>query len=287
MANRRAMKLFAATMLAGASTASASPAKQAVQATPRSQGASERIDWASYMETSMTPRTLRSGSRAPGNTGGKRSEPKRAERSEQAHSLAIDLAIYDAAPAQEPAIRPYRINWRGYLDMSTVAMIQPLLLANGRAACGNTGGKPMPKSECTDAALERNLTKPASELLAATRAYEHEVAAPVVVPRLLANARPACGNTGGKVDRPDDCTAAETRRALEADKVWLKESDKKNARIKTAYTKLIVATEAAVAADPSLEVRLLSSARPACGNTLSKSKSKCDVSVADADEDKR
>jgi len=46
------------------------------------------------------------------------------------------------APAKPPAAapKPERVDWANYIDMEA-ALLSPLVLANGRPACGNTGGK--------------------------------------------------------------------------------------------------------------------------------------------------
>ena len=104
-------------------------------------------------------------------------------------------------------------------------------------------------------------------------AYEAAQREPIL-PRLLASFRPACGNTGGKLDRPSDCTEAELRAADAYDKAYPVEAGKHNVRVKAAYEKLMAAKTVAFRADPTLEARLLVDGRPACGNTLSKSKPK-------------
>ena len=43
-----------------------------------------------------------------------------------------------AAVKHEP--KPERVDWASYIDMEA-ALLSPLVLANGRPACGNTGGK--------------------------------------------------------------------------------------------------------------------------------------------------
>jgi hypothetical protein len=168
-----------------------------------------------------------------------------------------------------------KIDWQSQLQ---VAKITPRLLANGRAACGNTGGK-VDEYPC-----ERVLSVAERGLLAAARAYQNEEATPIIFPRRLANARPACGNTGGKEARPDDCTAADTRKAYAASKWWDQEAAKRQEKIQAARTILIAATEQAVRVDPTLAARLLPSGRPACGNTMSKSKPKACYTVAAEEE---
>lgn len=211
MANRRAMKLFAVALLAGASPAAADTATQATQAVGASRA-------------------------------------------------------------------PTRIDWRTELQ-SSASKITPRLLANGRAACGNTDGKSSGAGECGDAAYEQALTVPERGLLAAKRAYDQQASVrltPVIFPRQLANARPACGNTGGKMERPADCTGAETRAAYAAAKWQQEYTNKQLAKLAVVYDKLVGATEAAVRADPTLAPRLLPDRRPACGNTMSKTRSRCD-----------
>jgi hypothetical protein len=191
--------------------------------------------------------------------------------------LAGAAPAYAGNPTQSNAVaQSSRVEWRSRFNEQAIASITPRMLANGRVACGNTGGKTM---SC-DARAERELTSVELGLLAAKRTYDHELSAAIVLPRVLANARPACGNTGGKVSRPDDCSLAETNAAYAADDYYAKQSKKKQARITAAYDKLIVATEAAVAADPSLQVRLLENGRPACGNTHSKKKMAVDCVAA-------
>lgn len=91
-----------------------------------------------------------------------------------------------------------------------------------------------------------------------------------IKPRVLANARPACGNTGGKVDRPADCTAAETRAALAQARIDEREARRRDDKYRAERRKLLAAMEAAVRVDPSIKARLLIDGRPACGNTMSK-----------------
>jgi hypothetical protein len=164
-----------------------------------------------------------------------------------------------------PATRAASGDWRGTID---IAAIKPRELANGRAACGNTGGKSSYdcKSMADDSTAEQRA------LLAASIDYQAAERAPIVInPRLLANARPACGNTGGKVSMPDDCSAADIRAAAAADKAYEQASTKHYAKVQIAYAKLMAATATAVRADPSLRARLLINGRPACGNTMGKS----------------
>lgn len=199
MANRRAMKLFAVAMLAGASTA--------------------------HAETATQP-TRVAGATALARSG---------------------------------------VDWNGKLD---VTALQPRLLANGRAACGNTASKQgygMPAADDGCGTAEQKA------LLTASLAYQSARAQPVVInPRLLGNARPACGNTGGKADAPDDCTPAELRAVEVYDRESTREWNKHNAAVDAAYTTLVAATRVAMRADPTLQARLMANGRPACGNTMGK-----------------
>jgi hypothetical protein len=201
MANRRAMKLFAVTVLAGAAPAYADTATQVT----RAQG--------------------RNGSVKPG------------------------------------------VDWSGNID---IVALSPRRLVNGSPACGNTGGKQSYGAEpCVTA---DPLTTQQQALLAASLIYQAAVNTPVVInPRLLGNARPACGNTGGKATPPSDCTAKEIRAVEAYDREYARVSDERNGRVNVASTKLMAAVEAAVRADPSLRARLLVNGRPACGNTMGKS----------------
>jgi hypothetical protein len=122
------------------------------------------------------------------------------------------------------------------------------------------------------AAAQPKLTAEQQALRAARLAYEAAQREPIVIhPRVLGNARPACGNTGGKVDKPENCTKAEVRAVEAYDEAYEVESRKREAKVKVAYGKLMSVTKAAYAADPTLEARLLADRRPACGNTMSKS----------------
>ena len=187
MANRRMMKLFAATLLAGAAPAAAETASQATQATA-----------------------------------------------------------------------PIGIDWKGNIDITA---IKPRVLATGSAAPGNVPRRPTPQ----DLAIAH--TRQALE--DASRAYQAANAI-VIKPRMFANFRPACGNTAGKVDRPDDCTAAEVRAAAVYDKEYARLAQNRDAKVRAAYGKLIAATTAAVRAEPTLAARLYENGRPACGNTMGK-----------------
>lgn len=184
-----------------------------------------------------------------------------------------------ASRTAQTAAANQRIQWRSQLNARAIASITPRMLATGSPAAGNTVGKPM-----SDESYEGELTNLEHALLAAKRAYDKELATPIVLPRLLANARPACGNTGGKVDRPSDCSAKETRAAYAAERYYDKEAPKREARIDAAYSKLVAATEVAANADPALKARLLVSGRPACGNTMSKKAVKCVDVALDDDE---
>jgi len=198
MANRRAMKLFAVAVLAGASTAQAGTTTQS--------------------QAARASTSARSG-----------------------------------------------VDWSGYID---VTAIKPRELANGRPAAGNTTTKPVMRT-----ADELELDTPTPEqqrLLAASLAYQAAQKEPVIQPRLLANFRPACGNTGGKSDPPDNCTTAEIKAVEAYNKASADAYSKHYAKMQVAYDKLMVATAAAVRADPTLEARLLENGRPACGNTMSK-----------------
>jgi hypothetical protein len=140
-------------------------------------------------------------------------------------------------------------------------------LANGRPACGNSEGKGGGSMKCSADAL----TTAEKALLAASQSYQRAQRDEIVIePRLLANLRPACGNTGGKVDAPADCTAADVRRADAYQREYDKQSQKRQAKISVAYQTLMVATADAVRAEPSIKTRLLLNGRPACGNTMSK-----------------
>ncbi|HEY5923279.1 MAG TPA: hypothetical protein VIV11_16480 [Kofleriaceae bacterium] len=239
MANRRAMKLFAVTMLAGTHAAYASPATQvATQGTARAQEqTTEKVDWASYLDGSLTasftPRVLRSGRPAAGNTIGKTPPPDEEDARAEQESLADALAVFEAEErkAKLAAEQPRRIVTR-----------------------------PNP------------ITKEHRMLLAAQREYAAANAIEIK-PRVYANFRPACGNTGGKVERPSDCTGAEVRAAYAYDKEYTRLAHKRDQKAEVAYKKLLDAREAAFRADPSLEARLYDNGRPACGNTMSKARS--------------
>src|SRR5262245_45595920 len=117
MAKRRAMKLFAVTMFAGASSAVASPATHAAQgakSVAEPNQPKERTQRASYIEAAVKPRLI--GDRpAPGNVnGGKRHTPVQAAKSdgielerstmlargrEPERSLEVGLAAIDTAQA--------------------------------------------------------------------------------------------------------------------------------------------------------------------------------------------
>ncbi len=137
----------------------------------------------------------------------------------------------------------------------------------GRPAAGNTVAKPSAVDQTRTALAEASL------------AYQAANAPIVINPRLLANARPACGNTGGKVDRPADCTANEIRAVRAYEEAYEREARKRDAKVRAAYQKLMAATEAAVRVEPTLAPRLLVNGRPACGNTMGKSRAKPDCRV--------
>ena len=112
---------------------------------------------------------------------------------------------------------------------------------------------------------------PAASSASAESYIEISIKTPTIKPRVLNNARPACGNTGGKVDRPSNCTAAEEK-ALQLQQ----KEDERVARINAEryaadQKRLMAVAEAVVRADPSVKPRLLLNGRPACGNTMAKS----------------
>ena len=177
------------------------------------------------------------------------------------------------AETETQSIRSYgygapqpRVDWSGKID---IMAIKPRVLANGRAAPGNTPGKKAYGMADVD---EVAPTAEQQNLLTASLAYQAALEEPLVInPRLLGNARPACGNTGGKAEPPADCTQKEIRAATAYDREYERVSTLRSLKIAGASTKLMAATEAAVRADPSLRARLLISGRPACGNTMGKS----------------
>jgi hypothetical protein len=76
------------------------------------------------------------------------------------------VAKHEAAPPakQERVARevtprteaqPARVDWSSYFDIKAMAAIKPRTLANGRPACGNTGGKAPPKCDQDDAELAK------------------------------------------------------------------------------------------------------------------------------------
>jgi hypothetical protein len=150
------------------------------------------------------------------------------------------------------------IDWSGNIDIHA---IKPRELTNGRAAPGNVPRRPSPQ----DLAIAHTR----SELADASAAYQAANAI-VIKPRMLANFRPACGNTGGKVDSPEDCTTAEVRAADAYNKDYERQARKRDDKISAASRRLFAATTAAVKADPSLKARLYVNGRPACGNTMTK-----------------
>jgi len=225
MANRRAMKLFAVTILAGASSASANTVKQPKAPTP-------------------------------------------------ARTIAV-------------------VDWDAKIDITA---IKPRVLASGRAACGNVVGGPSKggggsymkrcdDGEFAEAELAKIMETPEQRaLLAASLAYQAADSAPIVIkPRVLANFRPACGNTGGKSDAPADCTQAELTAARAYDQARERAWEAHYSKVNVAYTKLMAATADAVRADPSLKMRLLVGGRPACGNTQGKASPPefCRITVAE------
>jgi hypothetical protein len=170
-----------------------------------------------------------------------------------------------AAPAQA---KPVRTIQNG---VDLFGTITPRQLVNGRAACGNTASK----GQGALTSCAQLLTIAETALLNASSEYRVASAQRIVIePRLLANYRPACGNTGGKsdeeVNRPKDCGAADMRAIAAYDSAYATASQKHNDRVSAAYGKLMRATEAAIRADPSLKMRLLENGRPACGNTQGK-----------------
>ena len=186
-------------------------------------------------------------------------------------------------------------NWSGYVDTT----IKPRQLADGRPAAGNTVGKTPPRDEGDDRAEQQSLadalaafeaeerraklvvepkriaarpkpiTKEARALLAAEREYD-AVMAIEIKPRLYANFRPACGNTGGKVERPSDCTGTEVRAAYAYDKEYARLAQKRDQKAEAVYKKILAAADAATRADQAVVARMLGNGRPACGNTMSK-----------------
>jgi hypothetical protein len=195
-------------------------------------------------------------------------------------------------PPTQTAVEGFSgIDWDGKIDITAM---KPRLLANGSAACGNVvggaskGGGGYKAMACEDE--QDFITADTAEqraLLAASLAYQSAEKAPLVIkPRVLANFRPACGNTGGKVDAPADCTTAEIKAANASNEAYARASDAHYSKVSAAYTKLMAATTAAVRADPSLKMRLLVSGRPACGNTQGKASPPefCRVTVAEIDQ---
>ena len=254
---KHTMKLFAVTILAGASTASASPATQALGAAPARPAGPKpppaAASWTEYIDVSVKPRLI--GQRpAPGNTGGGKTKgggmkrdpddfydydaevPVRAEPEiVQTRSLEADLNAFDASQATpvQRVERPVRVPG---LSDAQLAQFEPM-----------------------------DLRKPYVDLR-----VKHAPEAIVIRPRRLANARPACGNTGGKSDMPDDCTASQIKLAAELDTWEAKQSEKRYAKLNADQGKLFAAATAILTADPSLKMRLLIDGRPACGNTQGK-----------------
>ena len=192
MANRRAMKLFAVTILAGTSTAQAGVAARGQVAE------ADRINL-----TAIHPRQLANGRPAAGNCDGKCAEPKYTF-TEPAR------ALLQASNEYQHANQPIVIN--------------PRLLGNARPACGNTGGKVDAPADCTAAEIravqahdkayaeaaakrEAKVSVAYSKLMAATEAAIR--ADPSLKARLYLNGRPACGNTMSKKGPPAFCRADE------------------------------------------------------------------------------
>jgi hypothetical protein len=188
MANRRAMKLFAVAVVAGASTAHAG--------TPTAT----RVDWSGRIDiTAIQPRVLADGTPAAGNSVGKPS--------------SVDLTRMELARAS-----------LAYQAASSEPIVVPRMLANARPACGNTGGKGGGDDECTaaeraaqnryDNAYEKASTKHYAKVSAA---YAKLMVAtsdavrvdPTLKARLLVNGRPACGNTMSKKAPPAFCRIEE------------------------------------------------------------------------------
>jgi uncharacterized protein YecT (DUF1311 family) len=174
------------------------------------------------------------------------------------------VAVLASASSAQAGNAARTVDWNGFIDPTA---IKPRELANGRPAGGNTVGKTPGPAASDD--FDR-ATPEQERLLTASLAYQAAVKEPVIQPRLLANFRPACGNTGGKSDAPDDCTTAEIRAVDAYNKAYSENYSKHYAKVNAAYEKLMVATTAAVTADPTLKARLLIGGRPACGNTMSK-----------------
>jgi hypothetical protein len=233
------MKLFAVTILASTSTASAGPAT-----------------WASYVDTSVKPRLI--GQRpAPGNTGGgktkggmRHDEIDLDEDRPQQRSLATDLASFDDVMQQiarsPDAARPIRVSATPPVERTRVPGLTDKQLAELQ-----------PIDPMADKIDLRLTPKPE----------------PVVIkPRRLANARPACGNTGGKTDMADeDCSVRDIKLAAEL-AAWEEQQAEKSAqRWYANHDKLLAAAEAIIRAEPALKARVLVDGRPACGNTQVKS----------------
>jgi hypothetical protein len=224
------MKLFAVAVLASASSAQA------------------ETTFASYVDKTIKPRQLANGRAAPGNTGGGKTKG-----GGDKESMLTD---------DEPVVaKRMGVDWNGKIE---VTAIKPRVLADGRPAAGNSVGKPLPSQ------VREDIDQKREALLTASLAYQAVNSEPVIQPRLLANFRPACGNTGGKSDAPADCSTAEIRAVDAYNKASADAYSKHSAKVQVAYNKLMVATAAAVHADPTLAARLLINGRPACGNTMSK-----------------
>jgi hypothetical protein len=185
MANRRAMKLFAATLLAGAAPAAADPAPRVTHAVPgpRVMG----IDWKGNIDiVAIKPVELANGRAAMGNV---RRRPG-----------LRDLAISRTRQQLEDASRAYQ-------DANAIVIV-PRLLGSFRPACGNTGGKVGSGVDCSpselraarayDKAHERLAEERHQTISAAWRklrsATEAAVRAdPSLEARLYVDGQPACG----------------------------------------------------------------------------------------------
>jgi len=93
-------------------------------------------------------------------------------------------------------------SWASYVDANAVAVIAPRTLPSGRPACGNIPRKQATKkpSSMSYSAVACDSDPDLSRDLAAFDQQQRSVVvkpaplAPVLVPRMLANGRPACGN---------------------------------------------------------------------------------------------
>jgi hypothetical protein len=188
------MKLFAATLLAGAAPAAANTATQAAPAPPIMG-----IDWSGTIDImAIKPRELPNGRAAPGNVP-RRPSPQ-------------DLALANTRSVLEDASRAYQA--------ANAIVIKPRALVNFRPACGNTGGKVAPPDDCTARevraayAYDKEHAKLAQQRAAKiSAAYTKLIAAttdavradPTLKARLYVNGRPACGNTMSKKGRASYC----------------------------------------------------------------------------------